>query len=788
MDRTHETRSSILICLLLVGATLAVFWPVLHQNFLNYDDVQYVTENPHVVSGLTWQSVHWALGAGHASNWHPLTWISHIADVELFGLRPGWHHLTNLVFHCLNGVVLFLLLKYMTGALWRSALVSALFALHPLHVESVAWVAERKDVLSAFFFFLTLWAYARYARCSPPAVQPLGVSAKAVVRSKKPEMRVTSYSWPFYVLSLLCFSLGLMSKPMLVTVPFVLLLLDYWPLGRLALESHPSPIKNLLLEKLPFFALSAGSCFITMRVQSDAMVNPEGLPLGYRLGNAAMTCLTYLRQMVWPTHLAVFYPYPLHLPAATTVGSTAVVLLAATLAVLMVARRHPYAPVGWLWYLGMLVPVIGLVQVGSQARADRYTYLPSIGIFILGSWAIGTMLNARARASRLPLLRATLASAACVGVVSLGLAAHRQVLYWRDSGTLFAHAAAVTKDNYVAFTQLGVEDLRRGKYSEAMTNLVRALDLARSHGADNSVKYYLGAAWQMQGKPSEALPYLQEAAVGPDLMAERNCRLGMCLLDAGRVTEAEVAIRQALEAKPYSPDFQMAMAMLLQRQGQTAKAEQSFRELVETHPQVANVHTAFADFLVQTGRSAEAEVEYRAAIQLQTPNVALLRSYAATLSQQAKVKEAIQELERALELEPTHPLVNFELAELLSQEGRNREAIARYETALQADPKLVRALNNLAWVLATDSDERVRNGPRAIQLAQRACELTEWKAPLLVGTLAAAQAEAGHFAEAIAMAEKARDLARTANQPEVAKRNEELLQLYRAGKPVREEK
>ncbi|SPE57173.1 putative Tetratricopeptide TPR_2 repeat protein [Verrucomicrobia bacterium] len=797
MDRTHHARRTAIIASLLATVTLAVFWPVCHHDFLSYDDAEYVTDNPHVLSGLSWANLGWALGATRTCNWLPVTWMSHILDVQLFGLNPGAHHLTSLILHAANAVLLFLLLQRLTGACWCSSLVAALFALHPLHVESVAWLAERKDVLSAFFFILTLWAYARYA-----AIPARGRTI-------------------WYCLALLLFALGLMSKPMLVTLPFVLLLLDYWPLRRLESKSQKPTIRELLpllTEKLPFFALSAASCTVTFLVQNAAMVNPAHLPIVQRLGNAAVACVAYLWQTFWPARLAIFYPYPLDLPTWKAVAC-ACVLIALTGAFVRVARRWPFAVVGWLWYLGMLVPVIGLVQVGAQARADRYTYLPLIGVFILLSRGAAALMQPRiltepagvipgkgASASSPPSRQISaeteeqdqrrqwsgkrrwlLAGGASAVLAGLGCTARQQVQYWQNSQTVFEHAARVTKDNYVALTGLGIVALRQADLPGAMDYLQRALEYARPHGGADLIKYYVGAVLQMQGKGLEALPYLQEAMVGPSMRPERNCRLGACLLEAGRLEEAEAAIKEAIEAEPNNPDFRLALAMLRHKQGQPAQAEALFRDVIAEHPELGKAHRTFADFLLVQGRSEEAQIEYAAAIKLLPADFALHRAYATALTRQGKTKDAIAQLEAALRLEPRQEQAIGELAELLSQVGSNRQAVLEYNRCLEVNSNSVTTLNNLAWLLATNPDDQIRDGPRAVELAERACRLTQWQAPVLLGTLAAAYAEAGRFQDAVAMAERAQEQAKAANLPSVAARNARLLELYRQGKAWREE-
>ena len=401
-------KQAVFICLLLTLLTAAVYAPVVKQGFINFDDPDYVTGNPRVQAGLTLASIQWAFTSSYSSNWHPLTWLSHMLDCQLYSLKPAGHHITNLLFHIANSLLLFGLLHRLTGALWRSAFAAALFALHPLHVESVAWVSERKDVLSAFFFMLTLWAYVRYTEKSAlsnqrsvagspasgtPAADNGQRTAQHATRNTHPVSILHPPSSIFYLLALSFFALGLMSKPMLVTLPFVLLLLDYWPLGRLQLSTinpplsttvRPSTLRRLVVEKTPFFGLAAISCVLTFLVQnaSGAMPSLAKSPLELRLANALVAYARYLGKTFWPSKLAVFYPYsPLSLDSWQVVGA-ALLLLTATAAVVLIGRRGPYLLVGWLWFLGTLVPVIGLVQVGKQSWADRYTYLPHVGLFL----------------------------------------------------------------------------------------------------------------------------------------------------------------------------------------------------------------------------------------------------------------------------------------------------------------------------------------------------------------------------------------------------------------------
>lgn len=558
---------------------------------------------------------------------------------------------------------------------------------------------------------------------------------------------------------------------------------------------------RLLWEKLPFFALSAVSCGVTFRAQqqAEAVATFEALPFSRRMVHAVAAYLDYLLQTFWPSQLSAFYPIPAELPAARTIGSAAL-LAVVTAAALFQVRRRPWAPVGWFWYLGMLVPVIGLVQVGEQARADRYTYLPLIGIFILVAWGVGALRPApgpredlesktEGRRPKLEVRSGLLFVGAGVVLAGLALTTHRQVGYWRDSRSLFGHAVQVATNNYVAWQCLGIVDLQEGNDPEAaLAKFTRASACRPAYEVDYGNMYFIGAALQFQGKGLEALPYLERSIVPVEDRPFRDYRLGLSLIAAGRLADAGAALRRAIDARPQDAEFQLGRAALLEAQGQATKARQLVGELVKSNPESAQVRRSLAEFLMRDNRPADAEVQYVAALKLQRPDAKLLRAYAAALSKQGKTDEAIRELDAALKLEPKLAQASFELAELLSQQGRNREAAARYSKAIEADPKLLSALNNLAWLLATDPDAQIRNGPRAVELAERACQLTEWKAAFLMGTLAAAYAEAGRFTDAVAMAERARDLARADKLEEVANKNGELLELYRAGRPFREEK
>jgi len=462
-------RNQYLVILLLLGVTFGAFYRVLGGEFLRYDDDVYITLNPFVKAGLSRVGLIWAFATGYNANWHPLTWVSHMLDVEVFGMNAGGHHLTNLILHLANTMLLFLVLRRMTGFVWRSAFVAALFGVHPLHVESVAWIAERKDVLSTLFWLLTIWAYARYAE---------------------------NPTWTRYLPVVLFFGLGLMAKPMLVTLPFVLLLLDYWPLNRLSFGGKGErtvPVYDLFLEKVPLFAMTALSCLITFRAQQmgGAVGLLEKLPFAVRAGNALVAYTTYIGKMFWPKNLAVFYPHPgADLPVWQAVVA-GLALVSITILVIRAGKPRPYLSVGWLWYLGTLVPVIGLVQVGAQAMADRYTYVPMIGLFIMLAWGLPGLGGKR------------LAVPATLVVCALIAVTWRQVGYWRDSISLFRHAISVTEKNAVMHANLGLALRDRGRTDEAIREYREAIridpEFAQAHNNLAVALYFKGdyaEAWK----------------------------------------------------------------------------------------------------------------------------------------------------------------------------------------------------------------------------------------------------------------------------------------------------
>ena len=561
-QRANSRRTSILVCLGLVAVTWAVFGQTLAHDFVNFDDHVYVYENPLVVRGLSIEGIIGAFTHTHALNWHPLTTLSHMLDCQLYGLKASGHHLTNIILHTISVLLLFLMLKQITGALWQSAFVAALFAIHPLHVESVAWIAERKDVLSAVFFILTLAAYARYARAP---------------------------STPRYLLVALLFACGLMSKPMLVTLPFVLLLVDYWPLGRLGGQKSEvvSRLRRLITEKIPLFALSALSCTATLLTQRQGPIAIDQLPFLWRLNNTFVSYVTYIWQMLWPARLAVFYPHLNDRLSLVEIPVAIAFLVGVSLLVIYLRRTKPYLVTGWFWYLGMLVPVIGLVQVGEQAHADRYTYLPQIGLYIMIAWTVGDLhLASRSRGHR-----ALVGVAAALVIVSLSGRAAVQASYWKNSETLWNHTLAVTGENDVAHNNLGFLSLRKGELDKAISEFQAALDI-RSRNTETHyslgaalIQNNLGNAFARKQLWDEAIDHLQEAVrLRPDY-ADAYFNLGSVFFQQGRIDQAIAQWQKALAIRPTDAEAHRNVASALRKQGNVKEAIAEYEQALNITPE-----------------------------------------------------------------------------------------------------------------------------------------------------------------------------------------------------------
>ena len=557
----RRIRPEIVIGLFLVVSTLAVYWPVGSHEFVGYDDDGYVTENPRVKRGLTIDNFLWAFQSTRKSNWHPLTWMSHMLDVRLFGMNAGAHHMTSVFFHILNSILLFAVFRKMTGCPWPSGFVAAMFALHPLHVESVAWIAERKDVLSTFFWMLTLWSYARYAEL--------------------PLMRR-------YLPVVGAFALGLMAKPMLVTLPFVLLLLDYWPLKRLrfnasdhqTIELHPKPTAfQLLVEKMPLFLLSLLSCTITYLIQhkAGALAAIEVQPLSLRIANALVSYCKYIQKMIWPDNLSVLYPYPASISGWQTIGAL-LTLGGITFLAIRYAKRFPWLAVGWLWYLGTLVPVIGLVQTGVQALADRYTYVPLIGLFIVIAWGGSRIVTGwRHKAMALSM-------ASAVVLIFCMTASRFQVRHWYDSLALFNHALAATSDNYVMHNNLGFELASKGHLDKAITHYREALAINPDFEAAH---INLGVALRRQGRVDDSIKYYNAVLNARPGYAGVHHNLGLNLLQQGRVDQAVAHFQQALHIRSDYAEVYNSLGAAMVSKGKIKEAVASFRQALRLNPDLA---------------------------------------------------------------------------------------------------------------------------------------------------------------------------------------------------------
>jgi tetratricopeptide (TPR) repeat protein len=535
-------RRVLWISLALAALVLFIYAPVWNYNFVTFDDPEYVTLNPYIAQGLTWSGIAWAFTAGYLSYWHPLTWLAHMLDIQLFGMNAGLHHATNVLLHIANSVLLFLFLRRFTGSLWPSAFAAALFATHPLRVESVAWIAERKDVLSTLFWMFTMWAYLEYVRKPAPAR---------------------------YAAVVLLFAAGLMSKPMLVTLPFVLLLLDLWDRP----SQFVAGLATLIKQKLPLFALTIISSVITYQVQRQvgAVATLDALSLPLRIGNAIVSYAAYIGKAVWPIRLAVLYPF---LPLEAWTVAQAAILLAVISAAVWRAHRT-YLVVGWLWFLGTLVPTIGLVQVGGQAMADRFTYVPLIGIFIMIAWGAAE-LSAKWRVSR-----AVMAAAATVVLLACTVTARAQVGYWSDSAALWEHTLAVTAENYRAHNNLGFYFANENRLPEAIAHFTEALrirpDFAEGHSN-------LGAALARQGRMDEAIANYRAALTADPEMADAHNNLGVALAGQGKTDEAIHEFLETLRIHPNDANAHANVAMMLSDQGKTAEAREHFTAALRLNP------------------------------------------------------------------------------------------------------------------------------------------------------------------------------------------------------------
>ncbi len=708
---TAQSKQSLFGCLGLGFLVLVAFAPILANDFVSFDDGTYVTANPHVQTGLTWQGIKWAFQTSTASNWHPLTWLSHMLDCQMFGMRAWGHHLTSVLLHALNTILVFLVFTKITGAAWRSWFMAALFGLHPLRVESVAWVAERKDVLSAFFFVLTIWSYSIYVRerqarsqltprlnrggdvsspiqqsrsttgtRTPPPRLQLSEALRGQQESSGGRAGAASFSnaraLRFYIIACLFFTLGLLSKQMLVTLPFILLLLDIWPLQRLRAlgiggelnlnppQAAPKPASSiqrkarlgLLLEKLPFLVLAAFFSLVVYLVQHRAgatgMIGE--LPLSARAENAVVSYVRYLVKLFWPVNLAVFYPHPGYWPAWVLLSSCAA-LVGLTACAWLLRRTAPYLLVGWLWYLGSLLPVIGLIQVGRQSMADRYTYLPMIGIAMVLTWGISALAS-KGRVHKYVLTGAGVAAVVlCIGFT------FRQVGFWKDSETLFRHAIEAVPDNYLAHGNLADCLQMQGRLDEAFRELNEALRLKPD---DINTRNSYGSVLMQLGRVEEAVGQFQEAIRRWPGFAEAHSNLAFAYQRQGHLEPALAEFQEALKCNPNDFRLHVNLAGLLLKLGRNGEAVGYLRDAVKLEPTDASVRKDLAALLFNAGRLEEAAGQFEAAAASAPDDAEAQANYGICLARLGRTPEAIQHLSEALRIRPEYPEARQELQKL----------------------------------------------------------------------------------------------------------------------------
>ena len=700
MKDVFERYKAALICVILAGATSGVYQRVLYSDFVNFDDPIYVTENKHVNTGFSRENVRWAFTAGKVSYWHPLTWFSHMLDCELYGLRPGPHHLTNLIIHIANSLLVFLVFRGMTGAVWRSAFVAAVFALHPVNVDSVAWVAERKNVLSTLFWFLTLWGYASYVR--------RGGAER-------------------YLVTLLLFVLGLLAKPMLVTLPFVMLVLDYWPFGRLGFGGESGKVKagertaqifGLVWEKVPFFVLSGVSVYLSSLSvrQLGITISTELVPMKLRIGQGLVSYVSYIGMLILPRRLAVFYPYPDGV-AVWRSGGAFLLLACVTFLLVWVLRRRRYFGFGWLWYLGTLLPVIGLVQAGLwPAVADRWLYVPGIGVFIVVSWGIGEY------AGRIRLRQIAAGAAAGACICALMVCTWIQLGYWRSGFTLFTHTLEVTKDNYIAHLNLGNEYLRDKDYNEAIAHYTRGIELCRDYV---EAHYNLGIALGLERRYEEAIEAYRRVL----RLKERHGRtffyLATALAKTGRVDEAISYYEKQLEIEPEDMEVLNNFGLALVKKGRYEEAIGHYNKALELEPESAGVLTNLGSALGKAGRVEEEIACYRRALGLKSDFTAAHYNLAKALAGEGRSEEAIAEYGEALRLRPGDVEAHYGLGLVLDGQGRYDEAAEHYKKAIELNPNFAQAYYSLGLIFANrgQTDEAIEQFRKVLRIHPKDAEM-----------------------------------------------------------------
>ncbi|MGI8956936.1 MAG: tetratricopeptide repeat protein [Chthoniobacterales bacterium] len=750
------------ICLGLAAITWLIFGKTLGYDFFNYDDSFYVYQNHWISDGLTRAGLVRAFTQPLVGNWHPLTSISLMLDAQIFGLNAGGYHGVNVALHTLAVLLLFFVLRAMTGAVWRSAMVAALFAIHPLRAESVVWISERKDVLSGVFFMLGLWAYYRYAR------KPPGLGA--------------------YLLVMAVLTLGLFSKAMLVTFPFLLLVLDYWPLGRFSFspageqtkaQENPSSasVSWLLLEKAPLVCLTIAISIATVFSQEQALNAAQNWPLRWRVDNALVTVWVYLRQMVWPVYLAPFYPHPKGTLSLWLAGSCFIALLAISLLGFFSRRKHPYLIMGWLWYLGMLVPVIGLVQVGWQAHADRYTYLPQIGIYLALVWGATDL------AARWKIPRGILGTTGVLAIALLMAVSWRQVAYWSSTVRLWRHTLAVTSDNDVAERGLGSELLRLGQVTEAIAHDREALRIRP--GDANGLTNLANALLQKKEYAEAIGDYRAVLGIRPN-DSEMHRNLGKALYQSGAVDDALAEFREALHLRPTDSDAAYSLGNAYLEKGDSKAAIPYFQRAIAANRRNVAAHYNLAIALQRNGQFEEAISEFRETLALDPQKVEAHNNLAITFLKSGRKQEAISEWQAALRIQPGNTEMHNNLAVALLEQGQAAAAVREWRETLRLQPDRLGPEISLAWILATSPESNVRDGKVALELAQRASQAGAESDPMVYRVLAAAYAETGQYSAAIRTAKEGTQHADAQGQSAVAQLLQDDLALYQQDIPLRD--
>lgn len=700
-----------MVCLLLALAVGIVFGRTLRYEFINYDDDLYVYENPAVIRGLDLDEILGLFTHGNGPDeWYPVTGLSHMLDWQFYGANAGGHHLTNVLLHAATAILLFLLLQKMTGALWRSAFVAAVFAIHPLRVESVAWVSERKDVLSGLFFVLTLWMWVRYVREEPSATDRES-NARSIISILNP------FRWPRdYYWALAFFALGLMSKSTLVTLPFILLLLDYWPLNRLsapASSAPPSRIQiwlGLILEKLPFLILSGAACAVTLLVQKDVVNTVQGLSIPWRMGNALAAYVDYLARMIYSANLALLYSSPEKNLSLARIGLSALVLLIISAAAIVGRRKCPYVLAGWLWYLVMLLPVIDIMQVGDQTRADRYTYLPQIGLYLALSWLAWDLCGSwRPR-------RPVLGLAAATVVIVLLTDAWIQTAWWKDSISVWKHTLACTPESPIAHCNLGIALAAQGKLAQAGQQFNEALLLKPD---DTRSLNNLGTTLSSQGKTDAAIQQFNRALqFNPDDPVAIN-NLGVALFARGKFNDAIQHYQHALQLKPAYANASYNLGNAYAALGKLEDAAQYYQQALQLNPNLAEAHCNLGLALARQGQLDAAVQQYEQALQLKPDYADALDDLGSALSAQGKADDAVPYYEQALKLNPQNVDVLNNLGVSLARKGKLDEAVQHFQQALQFNPNDASTHNNLGIALASQGklDEAIQHFHQALNLA-----------------------------------------------------------------------